>query len=89
MGKGEVCVKCPKCHEEMQPGILCGRGDNYFLPEGEKRPKLTSNRILEKKHAVLLPPESFGLPFCESWPAAFWCAHCRLLIADYCELMQG
>jgi len=78
---------CPKCKNEMIKGTLNGRGDNFFLPEGERRPKLVSNKILEKKNAILLPPESFGLPFCEQWPIAFWCSECKLLIADYSHLM--
>ena len=38
---------CPKCNCEMKRGTLNGRGDNFFLPEGEKAPKLTSNKILQ------------------------------------------
>lgn len=78
---------CPKCGKEMAAGILGGRGENYFLPEGEKVPKLISDKILEKRHAVKLPPDSFGVAFCENWPAAFWCADCKLLLADYSALM--
>ena len=81
-------MNCPKCAKAIKPGRLCGRGDNYFLPEGETVPHLTSQRILEKKHAVLLPPESLGIPFCEDWPAAFWCVDCKVLVADYAGLMQ-
>jgi len=79
---------CPKCNCEMKRGTLNGRGDNFFLPEGEKAPKLTSNKILEKKNAVVLPPDSFGVPFCDNWPTAFWCDGCKLLIADYSNLMR-
>lgn len=78
---------CPNCQTEMKKGTLNGRGDNFFLPEGETCPMLLTNKILEKKHAVLLPPESFGGPFCQRWPVAFWCSDCKLLIADYSDLM--
>jgi hypothetical protein len=80
-------MKCPRCGKEMSNGTLNGRGDNFFLPEGEKHPMFLTNKILETKHAVLLPPKSFGGPFCEMWPPAFWCPACKLLIADYSDLM--
>lgn len=82
-------MKCPRCGKDMDIGTLHGRGDNYFLPEGETAPKLVTDKILRKKHAVILPPESFGIPFCETWPAAFWCSKCKMLIADYSDLMQS
>jgi hypothetical protein len=72
----------------MLKGTLNGRGDNYFLPDGEKRPTLLTNKILEKKRAIMLPPDSFGSPFCENWPIAFWCSECKLLIADYSAIMN-
>ena len=72
----------------MKRGTLNGRGDNFFLPEGEKAPKLTINKILEKKNAVVLPPDSFGVPFCDNWPTAFWCDGHKLLIADDSKLMR-
>jgi hypothetical protein len=78
---------CSKCGKEMKKGTLNGRGDNFFLPEGETSPKLLSNKILKKKNAILLPPSSFGIPFCEKFPHAFWCDECKLLIVDYSELM--
>ncbi len=78
---------CPKCQKEMKKGTLNGRGDNFFLPEHEKPPKFLTNKALQKKHAVLLPPESFGIPFCEHLPVAFWCSECKILTADYSELM--
>ena len=40
---------------------------------------------MEKKHAVLLPPESFGVIWAQR-PAAFWCGTCRKLLVDYSEL---
>ena len=79
---------CPKCGKEMKKGFLCGRGYNYFLPEGEKAPNLLSKKILEKKHAVLLPPDDICIAFCQNWPKAFWCGDCKMLIADYSELME-
>ena len=81
-------MRCPKCNCEMKKGTLNGRGDSFFLPEGEKHPKLISNKILEKKKAVLLPPDSFGSPFCDTWPSPLWCDKCKLLITDYSELMR-
>lgn len=79
---------CPKCGKEMKNGFLCGRGYNYFLPEGEKSPNLLSKKILGKKPSVILAPDDFSTPFCHNWPKAFWCGDCKILLADYSELME-
>ncbi|MGI6029619.1 MAG: PF20097 family protein [Candidatus Heteroscillospira sp.] len=80
-------MNCPFCGKEMKKGTLCGRGDSYFLPDGQTRPKLWTMAALKKRQAVLLPPESFGAPFCENWPEAFWCEECRKMVVDYERLM--
>ena len=79
---------CPKCQKEMSPGILGGRGYNYFLPQGESVPKLLSDRILKKRNATLLPPDEYGSWDVSGWPAAFWCADCKMIVADYSHLMK-
>ena len=79
---------CPKCNAEMARGILGGRGCNFFLPEGESYPKLVSSRALAKRKATPLPPDEFGSWEISGWPAAFWCAGCKLLVADYSHLME-
>ena len=81
-------MKCPKCGREMAHGVLGGRGLNFFLPDGESYPKLLSNKILAKKHAVMLPPDEFGSWTLDGWPKAHWCENCKLLIADYSHLMK-
>ena len=81
---------CPKCGKEMAGGILGGKGGSFFLPQGEAFPRMLSHRILEKRHAVCLPPDlysAFGAGR-EQWPAAFWCGGCKLLVADYARLME-
>ena len=78
-------MNCPWCGQELVKGLFCDRGDSYFLPEGETPPQLWTKRTLEKKHAVLLPPESFGVIWAQR-PAAFWCGTCRKLLVDYSEL---
>ncbi len=79
---------CPQCGNEMPKGILGGRGYNFFLPEGETYPKLLSDRLLKKKHAVLLPPDIYGSWDVNGWPSAFWCKECKMVIADYSHLMK-
>ena len=79
-------MNCPWCGQELVKGLFCDRGDSYFLPEGETPPQLWTKRTLEKKHAVLLPPESFGVIWAQR-PAAFWCGACRKLLVDYSELI--
>ena len=86
--EGGCAMFCPKCNKEMSQGILGGRGYNFFLPKGEKYPKLLSNKILEKKHATLLPPDEYGSCDCAGWPVAFWCHECKMLVADYSHLME-
>ena len=78
-------MNCPFCGEIMEEGTFCDRGGSYFLPAGETQPTLWTKRILERKHAVLLPPEPYGAPF-EPRSAAFWCRKCKKLLVDYTEL---
>ena len=79
-------MNCPFCGEIMAEGTFHDRGDSYFLPAEEIPPKLWTRGVLEKKRAVILPPESFGAPFALR-PAAFWCGKCRKLLVDYGELL--
>ena len=79
-------MNCPFCGEVMAEGTFHDRGDSYFLPVGETPPTLWTRGVLKKKHAVILPPESFGAPFALR-PTAFWCGKCRKLLVDYGELL--
>ena len=83
--EGVSIMNCPFCGEVMKESTFCDRGGSYFLPAGEARPALWTKHILEKKHAVLLSPEAFGVSF-ELRPAAFWCGECKKLLVDYKEL---
>lgn len=76
-------MKCPFCGAEMAHGTLHGRGDNFFLPEGETVPMLLSNAALKKHHAIILPPDSFCVALNDKWPPAFWCGKCRRLVVNY------
>ena len=38
------------------------KGGVYFLPDGEKFPKLYTKREMEKHNAVYLPPYMFDVP---------------------------
>lgn len=78
-------MNCPTCGEEMQTGTFHDRGNSYFLPAGEVPPTLWTKSVLEKKHAVLLPPESFGAAWAKR-PAAYWCGRCRNMLVDYSSL---
>lgn len=52
-------MNCPYCGGSMLEGTFHDRGDSYILPAGEVPPKLWTKAVLKKKHAILLPPESF------------------------------
>ena len=45
-------MKCPWCNNEMEKGRLINKGGLYFLPDGEKYPKLYTKREMEKHNAV-------------------------------------
>ena len=79
-------MNCPFCGGDLLTGTFHDRGDSYLLPAGETPPALWTKHILEKKHAVLLPPESLGAVWARR-PAAAWCPACRRLVVDYSELM--
>lgn len=80
-------MTCPCCGGPMVNGVFCDRGDSYFLPEGEKAPTIWTKRALQKKGAVLLPPEAVGVVWAQR-PTAFWCGACKKLLVDYSNLMS-
>lgn len=76
-------MKCPFCGGEMEEGRLISRGYNYFLPSGERPPwtVIPPKSSLEKKNAVLLPPDRWEVP--PNWPQAHCCRKCRKILIDY------
>ena len=80
-------MNCPYCGGSMLGGTFHDRGDSYILPAGEVPPKLWTKAVLKKKHAILLPPESFGAVWAQR-PSAFWCGICKKMLVDYGELMS-
>ena len=80
-------MNCPWCGGALEKGTFHDRGDSFFLPAGKRPPMLISKKIVEKRGAVWLPPESFGGVWAQR-PAAFWCGACRKLLVDYSELMS-
>lgn len=57
---------CPFCNQEMIKGTIQGKAGAYFLPEGAHRPWSYTEKSMEKKGAVLLPPLPCALPACPS-----------------------
>ena len=84
---GGAGMNCPYCGGSMLEGTFHDRGDSYILPAGEVPPKLWTKAVLKKKHAILLPPESFGAVWAQR-PSAFWCGICKKMLVDYGELMS-
>lgn len=50
---------CPYCGCELEQGTFHSRGGNYFLPNGEKTPSFYTEKAMEKRKAILLPPDPF------------------------------
>ncbi len=50
---------CPYCGRELEQGTFHSRGGNYFLPNGEKTPSFYTEKAMEKRKAILLPPDPF------------------------------
>lgn len=73
---------CPHCGEMIEKGTLRSRGGNYFLPEGEKTPALYTEKAMNMKSAVMLPPDSLSLGT-PKWPDAYLCRNCKLIIIPY------
>ena len=73
---------CPYCGKELERGELRSRGGNYFLPECEVPPSLHSKKEMDKRRAVMLPPDplAFGMP---KWPNANLCRNCKLILIPY------
>ena len=60
-------MECPYCKSQMERGSLRSRGGVYFLPEGEKIPKLYLDSQFKKHNsakAVRRSGRKYGLPRC-------------------------
>ena len=74
-------MNCPFCGNEMESGKLRSKGGVFFLPDGEKMPKLYTQKEMNKHSAVLFPPfVSDALP---EYPNAHLCRSCKKLIMDF------
>jgi len=74
-------MKCPMCGNEMEFGKLISRGGVFFLPDGEKLPKLYSEKELSRHSAISFPP--YLLQASPEYPAAYICRACKKLIMDF------
>ena len=74
-------MQCPCCRCEMQKGKLHSKGGVFFLPDGEKIPKLYTEGQMKKHNAVYLPP--YQLDFFPEYPVAYICRSCSKIIEDY------
>lgn len=69
---------CPYCGNPLEEGTFQSRGGNHFLPAGAKNPKLYTKSSMEKKRAILLPPDFLSLV--PQWPQAYVCRNCKIII---------
>ena len=76
-------MKCPLCGNEMELGKLRSKGGVFFLPDGEKMPKLYTQKEMAKHRAVSFPP--FVLNVLPEYPSAYVCRECKKLIMDIAE----
>lgn len=78
---------CPFCNEKMERGKLRSRGGVYFLPDGKKPPLIVTEAALRNVGAIPLPPSPIDIPI--TFPDAFTCRNCRLIIIeDGCALRE-
>ena len=73
-------MKCPCCNNEMEKGTLRSNGGVFFLPDGERLPKLYTEREMKKHNAVYLPPYMFSVA---DYPVAYICRLCSKIVLEY------
>ena len=78
---GGVFMKCPYCSNDMEKGKLRSRGGMFFLPDGEKVPKLYTEREMKNHNAIDLPPNMFDTK--PEYPTAYVCRSCSKIIIEY------
>ena len=76
-------MRCPFCGKEMQQGKLRTRGENYFIPNGNKTPMLYTKKSMDKAGAILVSPDCVCANHEVNWQTAFLCEECRKFIADF------
>lgn len=73
---------CPYCGGDLEEGTLRNRGGTFFLPSDAKIPLTYSKKAMEKRRAILLPPEYYSFETPE-WPTAFVCRGCKMIILPF------
>jgi len=66
----------------MTKGTLRSRGGDYFLPDGEKVPKLYTAKSMTKCNAIPLRPYFFNMSAVVDKPVAYACRDCQKIIID-------
>ncbi len=74
-------MRCPYCNSDMEKGQLKSKGGVFFLPDGEKSPKLYTKSQMMKHRAVYLPP--YVNFFSAEFPTAYICRMCSKIVIDY------
>lgn len=76
---------CPYCGNVLEKGTFRSRGSNYFLPADEKAPICYIQKAMDKKRAIMLPPDPLEvrLPNDISWSEAYVCRICKIIIVPY------
>lgn len=72
---------CPWCNKELEIGTFQSRGGNYFLPQNQSRPHFYSEKSMNKKNAILLPPDFLSRP--SEHPKAYVCRTCKKIVIPY------
>ena len=67
----------------MQQGKLRTRGENYFIPKGNKTPMLYTKKGMDKAGAILVSPDCVSANYEENWQTAFLCKECRKIIVGF------
>lgn len=76
-------MHCPFCENELIKGTFRSRGANYFLPDGEKIPKLYTAKSMAKSNAITIPPDILDISTTIDWPIAYACPDCKKIIIEY------
>ncbi|MBR4743488.1 MAG: hypothetical protein IK082_04770 [Oscillospiraceae bacterium] len=74
---------CPYCGELLEEGELRNRGSNYYLPKDAGLPLWYSKRTMDKKGAIMLPPNPYSISFPPVFPKAWVCRSCKIILIPY------
>ncbi len=74
---------CPYCGNLLEEGEIKNRGFGYYLPKDSSPPRWYSKRAMDKKGAIMLPPDPISVP--PVFPKALVCRNCKMILIPYDE----